>query len=150
MYICPDCGKLYDALPTTEDIQPYGEGGCVELHEVPCSCGCYLEEAKQCAICDEWQVADELTEGVCEYCINREMTADNVEGFVETFETVNCSFDINAAFEYVFTSEEVNQILMRELREYLHIKKIMPPRFEEAIKTYLNDEWAKYLIEQEC
>jgi hypothetical protein len=37
---------------------------------------------------------------------------------------------------------------MREFKECLQTKKIMPSRLEDAIKTYLNDAWAEFLTER--
>ena len=147
MYICPDCGKLFDEEPTAQESRDYGEGKCFETVSIPCACGTYPEEAKECAICGEWEVADELIEGVCEYCLHHELTATNVENFINTFEIDKCTFEVNAALEYVFTSDEVNAILMRELRECLHKRKMMPRRLEDAMKTYLQDTWAQFLKE---
>ena len=148
MYVCSDCGRLYEDQPVVTERHGELDGNWCETLPDTCSCGGNIEEAVKCAVCDDWYAPDSLTEGVCRYCLHHELTAENVESFVGTFEIEKCTFETNAAREYVFTSDEVNEILMRELKECLHTKKIMPSRLEDAMNTYLQDAWAEYLSEK--
>ncbi len=147
MYACSDCGRLYDEQPVRRERHGELDGDWCEKF-VECTCGGAIEEAVKCKVCDDWHSEDELTEGVCRYCLHHELTAENVEVFVGTFEIEKCTFEINAALEHVFSSEEVNEILMRELKEVLHTKRMMPSRLEDSIKTYLQDNWAQFLAEK--
>lgn len=148
MYVCTKCGKLSEEQPTRREYHREVPGDSYETFVDSCKCGGEIEKAVKCAVCDDWYDADSLTEGVCRYCLHHELTPENVESFVGTFEIEKCTFEINAALEYIFTSDEVNEILMRELKECLHTKKIMPSRLEDAMNTYLQDAWAEFLAER--
>lgn len=144
MYICADCGRLYDEMPThTERHDDY--------YSEPVNSGCYcggdIEEAVRCSVCGEYHSADMLTEKVCDYCLHSNMKPKQLEGFIDGFETEKISFELNGILDYVFTSDEVNEILLRELKETLYNKKIMPPKLEHHIKNELQDDWAAFLAE---
>lgn len=70
MYICTDCGAIYEAenRPYYIDHLPYGEG-FVDYKYYGCVCGGDLVQAAVCSICGEWKDADELSEGgICDAC----------------------------------------------------------------------------------
>lgn len=65
MYICVECGRI------TEDYsswtEPHGEGMC------GCSrCGGEVEEARECVICGEYHLEEDLTNGICESCCEKQ------------------------------------------------------------------------------
>jgi hypothetical protein len=148
MYVCLDCGKLYDEQPTIQERHGELDGNWYETLPDTCICGGNIEEAVQCKVCDDWYSEDDLVEGVCGYCLHRNLQACTVEEFIDTFEIEKCTFEINAALEHVFTSDEVNEILMREFKECLHKKRKLPSRLENAMNTYLQDTWAEFLTER--
>lgn len=150
MYVCVKCGRLFtdEDVPTYKNKHTELEGNWYETFIDDCPCGGTLEEAKKCIVCGEYHCEDDFIEEVCLFCLNHHKTAANIEAYVNEFETEKCSFEINAAFEYIFSSEEVNEILMQVFKEYLYLKKILPSRFEDAINTYLQDDWAAYLAER--
>lgn len=69
MYICTDCGALYEAehRPYFVDRLPYGEG-YIEHKFYSCTCGGDLVEAAICSACGEWKDAEELSHGICDKC----------------------------------------------------------------------------------
>ena len=146
MYVCLDCGAVYEEQPTRTERHGELDGNWYETF-VECPCGGAIEKAVECAVCGEWYSNDDLTEGVCDYCMHRNLNANNVEAFADTFEVEKCSFEVNAILEHVFSSEEVNEILMREFKQMLHTKRMMPTRLEDSMKTYLQDDWANFLAE---
>lgn len=150
MYICTKCGALYteEEVPLYEMRHTELEGRYSETFIDDCPCGGTIEEAKHCVICDDYYDEDSLVNGVCPYCLNHYKTAEVVEGYVNDYDIETCIFEVNGAFQYIFTSEEVNEILMQVLKNYLHVNKIMPSRLEDAINTYLQDDWAEYLAER--
>lgn len=148
VFICEDCGKLYDEQPVIKERHGELDGNWCETLPDTCACGGNIEEAVHCAVCDDWCSTEELVEGVCRYCLHHELTAENVKNFVGTFEIEKCTFEINAALEFIFTSDEVNEILMRELNECLETKRKMPSRLEDAMNNELQDDWAEFLAER--
>ena len=145
MYICENCGELYDELPIRKEYHGELEGNWYETF-AECSCGGNIEKAYECKVCGEWFSEDIiLTEGVCDFCLHRELNAESIEEFIGTFEVEKCEFEINSAFGYIFSSEEVNEILMRELKKTLRIKHMKPLMLEDSINLYLRDDWARFL-----
>lgn len=83
MYKCLDCGQVFDEPKQySEDRTPDGvfEGGSFIEHYTGCPvCSGAYEEAKQCEICGEYFMSDELTDTTeyinggcgdcCEQCI---------------------------------------------------------------------------------
>ena len=102
MYVCVKCGRLFndEEVPTRKERHTELEGYWYETFMDDCPCGGTLEEAKQCAVCGEYHCEDDLIEEVCPFCFNHHKTAENIEAYVNEFETEKCSFEINAAFEY--------------------------------------------------
>lgn len=66
MFICAECGKLIEDGDFANWTEPHGEQlcGCPR-------CGGEVEEAQECAICGEYHLEDDLTNGVCKDCAER-------------------------------------------------------------------------------
>ena len=65
MFKCCECGRLFDESEKAEWREPHGEtmDGCP-------NCRGDYEEAFKCELCGEIYSASELTEGVCDSCID--------------------------------------------------------------------------------
>lgn len=65
MYKCLDCGRIFEDSEFAEWTEPHGEKmiGCP-------NCRGDYEEACKCELCGEIYFASELTEGVCDSCID--------------------------------------------------------------------------------
>lgn len=64
MYICLECGEMFEDFTTW--TEPHGE----QLCGCPYCKGAY-EEAKECVVCGEYYLEEDLTNGVCEDCAER-------------------------------------------------------------------------------
>ena len=138
MFICTDCRRLYDNQPVfIEDGKSYPDR---------CYCSGIIEEAKRCRVCGEYTTEDDIVDGVCEGCLHIEMKADTVERFIDHYTfTERTHFQLNPVIEHVFTDDEVNEILLREIKASLRLKNMMPTRLENAMKSDLQEDWAAFL-----
>ena len=69
MFICRDCGEIFDDFKIVKDPRPYGEQTVYEEFGVCPHCESdACEEAQPCTRCGEYFAEDELEEGLCDYC----------------------------------------------------------------------------------
>ena len=54
MYVCLECGEIFDEPDTWSEYHPYGEGYAEELWSGCPSCNGAYVEAFKCDCCDEW------------------------------------------------------------------------------------------------
>lgn len=70
MFICNECGHIFDEPGTWNEYHPYGEGyvaeswsGCPHCHEG-------YSEAVECECCGEYFAKEEMHNGMCEECFD--------------------------------------------------------------------------------
>ena len=68
MFICKNCGEVFDEPKIYEEHHPYGMGYAIEEFAVCPYCNdTSITEAKQCENCGEW--FDEIEDdGLCDEC----------------------------------------------------------------------------------
>ena len=66
MYICNECGEVFDEPKIIEEHHPYGMGYAVEEFAVCPYCDGGFQEAEQCERCGEYVA--ELEDGLCDIC----------------------------------------------------------------------------------
>ena len=67
MYICNNCGEVFDDYKTIEEHHPHGMGTATESWAVCPHCGdTDFEEAKQCERCGE--CVAEIEDSLCDCC----------------------------------------------------------------------------------
>lgn len=67
MYICNECGEVFEQFKIAIEYHPYGEGYATEKWAVCPYCKDNdFQEAKECENCGEYVA--ELTEGLCDKC----------------------------------------------------------------------------------
>ena len=67
MYICNECGLVFENYETYEEHHPYGMTSATETWAVCPHCGeAGFEEAKECSRCGNFVA--ELTDGLCDCC----------------------------------------------------------------------------------
>jgi hypothetical protein len=134
MYICEDCGIVVEELETLRQSHPYGEGWATEEYfNTTCPhCRGELVEAKICPVCETVYINSE-TEEICSNCIEDAMTFENAK---EMGEESKSTIEVNGFWGFVFTEEEINEILEREFKGMLDYTQ------KEYVKEYcLEDKW---------
>ena len=132
MYICEDCGKIYED-EEAEDV--YATTGYYNLVNIePCSCGGNLVKAKRCEKCDEFMPEDNLA--LCDSCIEEYETLENALEIGADYEE---KVSLNGFFASAFTKEEIESILLETFKaKDEKIKK-------NAIKQYCEDDYSYFM-----
>lgn len=84
MFICTDCGCVFDEPATYGESHPYGEGYAVETLACCPNCGEGFEEAVQCKYCGEYFSKDDLNNGICDECLDdlHNLVADAITNII--------------------------------------------------------------------
>lgn len=132
MYICKDCGKIYED-EEAEDV--YVTTSYYNLAEiVSCCCGGELVKAKRCEKCDEFMPEDNLA--LCDSCIEEYETLENALEIGADYEE---KVSLNGFLTSEFTKEEIESILLEAFKaKDDKIKK-------DAIKQYCEDDYAYFM-----
>ena len=141
-YECHRCEKRFEEPDfVTEkhglDTPPY------EKVAVCPYCYGYFEEMYQCEICGEWFTDGELTSGVCDDCIYQHDTDYELCYKLGNEEDIKESVSINGFVASVFTEEQINEILMRELRNIKDITNISCIEFIGSDKSWFAEQLIK-------
>jgi hypothetical protein len=76
MFICLDCGEIFEEPGTFSQRHPYGEGYATETLACCPYCGSSFAEAEQCTVCGEWFEKYDITDGLCDECV-KELEEEN-------------------------------------------------------------------------
>jgi hypothetical protein len=69
MYICNDCGEVFEEFKEVCEAHPYGMGSAYETWCVCPYCESNdFDEAEECECCGEAFPKKSLTDGLCEEC----------------------------------------------------------------------------------
>lgn len=69
MYICNECGAVFEDYKIIKDPRPYGMGEVYEEFAVCPHCKeTDISEAKECERCGSIFAKDDLEDGLCEHC----------------------------------------------------------------------------------
>ena len=121
MYICEDCGNIYeDEEVETVDEMPYGERHCglgkpiwdmsrVEVEN--CSCGGELVKAKKCEKCGE--LMPDNSHEICAVCRDEYATLDTM---IEIGADWQNKISLNGFLTSVFSAKDIELILIDELK----------------------------------
>lgn len=114
-YQCHECDRRFeepDFITETHglDTPPY------EKIAVCPYCKGYFEEMHECKICGEYFTEDELTSGVCDDCIYEHDTDIELLYRLGNEEDAKETVKLNGFIASVLTEEQINEIVIRELR----------------------------------
>lgn len=142
MLKCLECGHLFEVGEEETYTEYMGEchgASAYETFKVCPVCGGDYEETKSCAICGADHLEDDLISGVCAECL-ADVTLDDclaVNG--DRKEEIK----INAVLAYAFTESQIEEILMRELRQADKIKPVSCLDYINEDITWFAEELAK-------
>lgn len=132
MYICKDCGEVFDEIYVKEDFEILDCGTRKETYEMCPHCGSDdFVEAKQCKICGEFFADDEL-DYVCDDCVDDYKNDVDLCLRMCERDEVTSSLTLNGFWDTYFSESEVEKIL----RDYF-VKNILP---DKSCEDFINND----------
>ena len=141
-YQCHECDRRFEEPDfITEkhglDTPPY------EKIAVCPYCKGYFEEMQECKICGEYFTEDELTSGVCDDCIYEHDTDIELLYKLGDCEEAKETVSLNGFIASVLTEEQINEIVMRELRTINYAPYINGVEFNGSDKSWFAEQLIK-------
>ena len=118
MFKCYDCeATFFEPRNVSERVGEYhGEPAYTSYACCP-ECGGAFGKAVQCKECDEWFFDDELTEGVCDECVE-EIKAKyryDIKGCYELAKTETQSVEINSFLASQYSVADIEELILKDL-----------------------------------
>jgi hypothetical protein len=104
---------VFDEPLIHEEHHPYGMGYASETFACCPYCKGDFDKTKNCEICGEDFFEDELFGDVCEDCIQQ--YENDIQGCYELSQNETEEISINAFLCEMFTTQEIEELLLREL-----------------------------------
>ena len=117
-YKCLTCGHIFDfgeEKKIKECVGYYGSSKAYETYCVCPSCGGKYEETTECIVCGSKHLENELTDGVCEDCI--EEYSKDVDFCFEAGKNEKENVELNLLLTTVFSEEEIENILIDKIKK---------------------------------
>lgn len=116
MFKCVTCGEVFDTPETKSSyLCECGESSVYEGYGVCPNCQSdEFEEAQKCEVCGEYMLEDEIFGDVCEGCIQQ--YENDIQGCYELSQNEAEEISINAFLCTMFTTQEIEELLLRELK----------------------------------
>ena len=158
MYICTKCNHIFEEGEAKTIKQNQGECFGFPAYEdfsVCPMCEGEYEKAVQCSICEEYHLEEDLTNGVCDDCLDKEVNYDDVLEFLK--QTDDLKYFV---FEFFFTSahfgDDVEKAINNELvwwfkRKVFDEKLNNKTEFLDILKKYTKTDpygWSEFLNER--
>ena len=148
MYKCCSCGHLFEEGEQAVweerhglDTPPYEKwSGCP-------ICRDGYEEVNQCKKCGSWHTEDELTNGLCDECLNdiaMEYKYDIAKCYALSKKSGEThQVEVDSFLADMFTPEQINDVLYRELVIASAIKPVDCTTFIDADRDWFNEKIAE-------
>lgn len=147
-YKCYECGNIFEESEQAVweerhglDTPPYEKwSGC------PLCKGAY-EETTRCEICGSEHLEDELNGGVCDECI--EEYRYDVDMCYKIGECDTDAVELNCFLASIFDKEEIEEILLKELKEAQKYRQIDCEKFIESDRDWFAERLAEEVRKNE-
>ena len=136
MLICDRCGELMNEDDAQYDTRNSDVGDFIK----GCSCGGDWVDATECRICGQW-FNDELYIKVCEECLDDNANFENALK-VGNEEECQQEIKINGYLAYEFSTNQIEQVLIKLLRETHDLN--LPLKYREFLLSD-KDYFAEWL-----
>ena len=148
MYICLNCGEVFEEPVTKSHREYFGEcHGRVCWENVGddycpnCGDANNFEEAAECKVCGDYYAWDSSESTICHACLEEHATLDVC---LEYGSEDKSEIELNDFLVDMFTVEQIEEILIRELRAANAISPLDLSKYINAIdKEHLGDMIAK-------
>ena len=118
MYICSDCGYVFEEFDTTEENRgQYWGVDCTETIRVCPKCKGAFEEAEMCQKCGEYSHIDSLHDGICEKCIDECKNNFDICYKISKKDRKQ-SMDINPLILSIIKEDEIESILVEYIKKH--------------------------------
>ena len=158
MYICTQCNHIFEEGEAKVIHENQGECfgfPAVESFNVCPICEGEYEEAVKCSICEEYHLEEDLTNGICDECLDKEVNYDNVLKFLAKTEELKyfvCEF----FFATSHFGDELEKAINDELtlwfkRKVFEEKLNNKTEFLDILKKYTKTDpygWSEFLSEE--
>ena len=157
MYICTQCNHIFKEGEGKVITESQGECfgyPAVESYTVCPICEGDYEEAVKCSICEEYHLDEDLTNGICDECLDKEVDYDKVLKFLLDTEELK-SF----VFDFFFTEKILGDRLEKNItdeliwwfkRKAFDEKLNNKTEFLDILKKYVKTDpycWSEFLSE---
>lgn len=112
---CHECDRRFEEPDIITETHGMTDGSCEKIGVCP-YCKGYYEPMYQCKICGQYFTEDELSGGVCDECIYEHDTDIELLYRLGNEEDAKETVKLNGFIASVLTEEQINEIVMRELR----------------------------------
>mgnify|MGYP003398109753 len=133
---CYECGHIFESGEESRWTESYGE----EMRGCPV-CGGSYDETKQCSICGSEHLDDELDGGVCESCIDE--YRHDIGMCRKIGEKSKENVEINSFFASMYSAEEIEELIWRDMMNTQKIKAVDCTPFIEADSTWFAENLAE-------
>ena len=158
MYICTKCNHIFEEGEAK--VVHENQGECfgfpaIESFTVCPICEGEYEEAVKCSICEEYHLEEDLTNGICDECLDHKVDYDKVLKFLVSTEELK-SF----VFDFFFTEKVLGDGLEKSITEELtwwFKRKVFEEKlnnkteFLDILKKYIKTDpygWSEFLNEE--
>ena len=131
---CTDCGHVFDYDDRAIVEEHRFDDGFTESYAYCPKCGGDFDEGISCDRCGEIFTPNEMEGTLCRECL--ESYLYDVDTCVEAGEYLTLTVELNGLLASLFTSQQINTILLRELRE---AQRITPIDCSAFLKFYAEE-----------
>lgn len=150
-YKCNDCGHIFEDgefyVQSEYMGECWGAPAYKDFSYCPSCGGDGWEEAESCSRCNGVFLEDELTDGICDECLNEIAMSYKYDiAKCYAFSQKECfkyPVEIDCFLSCMFTPEEINEVLYRELAIASSIKPVDCTPFIEADRYLFNEHIAR-------
>ena len=158
MYICTQCNHIFEE--GEGKVIKENQGECfgypaVESYTVCPICEGEYEEAVRCSICEEYHLEEDLTNGICDTCLGKEVDYDKVLKFLLDTEELK-SFVFDFFFTEKIFGDNLDKAITEELKWWFKCKVFEEKlnnktEFLDILKKYTKTDpygWSEFLSEE--
>lgn len=157
MYRCENCGHLFEEGEQAVweerhglDTPPYEKWSGCPL------CKCDYEEVHQCEKCGDWHSEDELTEGICDDCLEGSISCGTAVSFLEDMLFSDKAYAVNFIFEVLLDtkfsgniSEQILELCKASLINFFKAEVVAEMLLEEVRHMDDDGRYALWLKSKE-
>lgn len=158
MYICTQCNHIFEAGEQKTISENHGECfgfPAVESFGVCPICEGEYEGAIKCSVCGEYHLEEDLTNGICDECLDKEVSYDNVLKFLTETDELKyfvCEFFFATAhFGDGIEKAINNELTLWFKRKVVEEKLNNKTEFLDILKKYTKTDpygWSEFLSEE--